>query len=450
MCIAFVLQLKFIIIMMKKKCFWLFCLFVFGNLLCFAEKKNIEFTDTLYYKGELDFSVAQKLILTLRIMEDDDSLAICFGSPLQTDDLIKASKAKIIGDSVKFNIKDIGVKFRGRFVNGKNEVEGDFSQGFLKKKLMFYRTDKLFTMQRVQTPKSPYSYNVKELTFENPQTNYVFHGTLTYPKDTLENDFAKMNVPVVVMVSGSGTQNRDEEIYRHKPFAVIADYLAKNGIACFRYDDRGYGSSDTNLYRGTTEDFMKDARCAINMLQNNFMSEKIKVFVLGHSEGGLIAEMLAAKYDDIEGIILMAAPAVSGKNILKTQTEALLNLNGIAKDSILLAIKEIDIAKFDTNTLNGYWLKYFYNSNPKDYLEKINCRVLVLQGEKDMQVLKEPNIKEMQKYLGKKAIYKIYPNLNHLFQQCSTGSPLEYSEIEQTICPKVLEDITNFIKENDF
>ncbi|MBR1775252.1 MAG: alpha/beta fold hydrolase [Bacteroidales bacterium] len=413
-------------------------LFIF-NLLCAAIISLAQ--DTLYYKGDLNVAQGQSMPLTLRIVQTKDTTILYMGSPAQTEQLFAATKTKFTNDSVKFNISNMGIKTRLAYSEGKQILKGTFKQGLLNTEITFYRTESLFTFARPQTPKPPFNYNEKELTFKNPNSEYTFHGMLTYPKDNKK-------YPLVVLVSGSGCQNRDEEIYKHKPFMVIADYLTKNGIAVFRYDDRGFGSTDTNMYKGTTYDFSMDTRHAIEMLKKEEMIDKNNIFVLGHSEGGMICQILGAQYSDLKGLILMAAPFVSGKDILISQTEAIMRLNGATESEITEALQEINSAKYDTNTLNGLWLDYFYKFEPAKYLKKLKLPLLILQGGKDMQVLAEINLSAMEKNLPKSSKtkeVKLYPELNHLFQTCKTGNPDEYSQIEQTIAPQVLEDIKVFV-----
>ena len=397
--------------------------------------------DTSYYKGDLNVSNAQSLTLTLMIITDSDTSTVSMGSPFQTDAMTKASKSKITADSVKFNIKNAAIKVRLKRNDDANYLSGTFQQGLLFKEITFTKTDKLFTLNRPQTPVPPFAYKQKELTFTNPECAYIFHGTLTYPEK-------QGKYPAVVLVSGSGCQNRDEELAKHKPFMVIADWLTNNGIVVFRYDDRGFGSKDTMMYKGTTFDFASDARRAVELVKHQDMVDTSCVFVLGHSEGGMICQILAKNYSDIKGYILMASPAVDGRQIIASQTEAILKLNNADSVEILSEMKRIKSQTFDTNTLNGLWLDAFYKFNPKDYLPFMQSHVLVLQGGKDIQVIKEVNMPEMKRLLknNKKTVeYRIYPSLNHLFQTCLTGDVSEYAQTEQTISPDVLKDITKFI-----
>lgn len=382
--------------------------------------------------------------LTLQIITSDDTTKLFLGSPSQTRALFPASKTKFTNDSVKFNVSNMGIKCRLKYFNDKQTLQGTFKQGLLNKNITFYKTDQLFSFHRPQTPQRPFAYNEKELKFENPNCKYLFHGTLTYPQK-------EGKYPLVVLVSGSGCQNRDEELFAHKPFMVIADYLTKNGIAVFRYDDRGLGSTDTNMYKGTTEDFAMDTRCAIQMLKKQDCIDTNNIFVLGHSEGGMVCQILGKESKDLRGLILMAAPFVSGKEILLSQTEAILKLNHTDTNDIKTALNDIENIKYDTTTISGLWLNYFYHFEPSKYVSGIKTPMLILQGGKDMQVLTDVNLTALQKTIPKRAdnfTIRQYPNLNHLFQNCKTGNPNEYIQIEETISEQVLKDIKEFILES--
>ncbi len=411
----------------------------FSIILCLFCAMYSMSQDTLNFKGDLHIQ-STVLPITLQIINQKDTTLVFMGSPAQTKELVAASKTKITEDSVKVNIKSLSVRVRLKYSEDKQTLTGTFKQGAFSTDITFNRTESQYTMQRPQTPQPPFDYVIKELQFKNPDCAYDFHGTLTYPK-------CNGKFPCVVLVSGSGCQDRDENIGGHRPFFVIADYLTKNGIAVFRYDDRGFGSKDTNMYRGTTMDFAEDTRCAINMLKEQKEIDANNIIVLGHSEGGLIAQILGAKYKDIKALVFMAAPSINGRDILITQTEAMLKAQNYTKEQIEMNTNTIRNTKYDTNSLNGYWFDYFCKFDPKDYLTKLKMPILVLQGEKDIQVLLNENIPLMKKYLkrNKKVEYKLYPELNHLFQQCTTGTPDEYIMISQTIDSQVLQDIKDFV-----
>lgn len=397
--------------------------------------------DTIYYKANLEVNANVKLPLVLYIVNNSEQI-IFLSSPSQSAELFKASKKKITKDSVKANFDMLSIKLRLKYENETEILQGSFRQGLLNKQITFKRTNEAYKLNRPQTPKPPFNYNIEEVSFHNPNSPYKFHGTLTYPKQNKK-------YPLVVLVSGSGCQNRDEEIFQHKPFMVIADYLTKQGFAVMRYDDRGYGEKDTNLYRGTTADFMQDCISAIEMLKKKIQIDSAQIFILGHSEGGAIAQMIAANNEKIKGIILMAAPMISGKDILSTQTKRIMQLQNASEKDIQQAISDINKVEFDTNSINGLWLNYFYKMNPKQYLKKIKCDVLVLQGENDVQVLADENIKVAKKIL-KHATIKRYNDLNHLFQHSKTGAVSEYAEIDETISEEVLQDIGSWLSKHTY
>ncbi|MDO5760642.1 MAG: alpha/beta hydrolase [Bacteroidota bacterium] len=375
-------------------------------------------SDTLYYKGDLEIGNNQKLILTLKIISKEDTTLYFLGSPMQSKDEFAPSKVKYKGDTLSLGFKNLNCVLKIFPSNSEDLLQASFRQGLLFKELTLSKQENKFTYNRPQTPQPPFKYESVELSFKNPESDYTFHGTLTLP--SLDGEY-----PCVVLVSGSGCQNRDLEIFGHRPFFLIADYLTNNGIAVFRYDDRGYGEKDTNLYRGTTMDFAKDAFYAIKMLRTQKQIDTSFIGVFGHSEGGMIAQILA---DSLDFIILAATPSIEGKNILKSQGA------------------DLSSYEFDTNNMTDLWLKYFYEFNPQKYLSKIHIPTLVLQGEKDKQVLCKENIPIMQKLLPKNTTIKTYPQLNHLFQHCQTGEVSEYINIEETFSEDVLKDILYFIK----
>ncbi|MBR1770094.1 MAG: alpha/beta fold hydrolase [Bacteroidales bacterium] len=397
---------------MKK----IFLLSVF--FLAFLQVLNVCGQDTLYYKADLELDKTKTLPLTLSLTREKDTTFYFLASPMQSKENFSPSKVKFNGDTLSLGFKKLNIVLKLKENEAGTALTGTFKQGLMQREVSFVRQNEKYELKRPQTPKPPFSYESKEITFRNPNSEYLFHGTLTYPKE-------KGKYPLVVLVSGSGCQNRDEEIFAHKPFFVIADYLTRNGIAVFRYDDRGFGETDEELYRGTTEDFAADALCAVNRVKQEEFIDRNRVGIYGHSEGGMIAQMLAS---ELNFIILAAAPAISGKDILKSQGA------------------DLSSYTFDTAKVNDYWLKYFYEFNPKDYLKKVKIPCLVLQGGKDKQVFAEENIPLMRKYLPKKAVIKEYPELNHLFQHSQSGNPDEYMQNEETVSEEVLHDVLNFIK----
>ncbi|MBQ9254442.1 MAG: alpha/beta hydrolase [Bacteroidales bacterium] len=399
--------------------------------------------DTLYYKAALNISDNNTLPLSLKVCYEKDTVLYFLKSPMQSDVEMIPSKVKYIEDSLSLGFKNVAIVMHLKESQDKSSFDGIFTQRLLRKNIHFERVKEEYRLLRPQTPLPPFDYNEKELSFKNEECEYLFHGTLTYPKK-------EGKYPLVVLVSGSGAQNRDSEIYGHKTFLVIADYLTKNGIAVFRYDDRGWGEKSELAYKGTTLDFAKDAYSAVKMLKTLDMIDTNKIGICGHSEGGLIAQMLMAEKQDLAFAILMAAPTISGKDILKTQNKEYYILKGWDKtksEELEKNLKALDNMQFDTTKVNDYWLKYFYETEPKTYLKKIKRPILVLQGKADFQVVARENIPYMKKYLkAKKSEIKVYPNLNHLFQHVNKDNPTDYSIINETISQQVLEDIVSFIK----
>jgi len=295
----------------------------------------------------------------------------------------------------------------------------------------------------------------------------------------------KGKFPAVVLVTGSGAQDRNEEILGHKSFLVIADHLTKNGYAVLRYDDRGVAESEGNFESATTYDFANDAKSAVDFLKNIKEIDSKKIGILGHSEGGMIAQMIAAERKDLPFIISLAGPGISIDELMLVQKYEIEKASGLSNEVLEanqklfrkiyeiikkntsndIANKEIksflksdptykELSEKQINELasitESNWFATFIRYNPENNLKKINAKALILNGEKDVQVTAKENLEGWRKALAhnKKATIKSYPNLNHLFQSAKTGMPDEYGEIETTIEPFVLEDVTKWLNEN--
>lgn len=406
--------------------------------LAFSTIVSAQQTD--YYEGNLEFK-GQKLPLTLEVSISKDTTAF-LGSPAQTKELIPATKIVLRNDSLLFSVKQLKATFKGKINQTKDSVFGNFKQMFVNIPLCLVKKEKPeITINRPQNPPANPSYIQEEISFRTEGVDYEFKGTLTYPKK-------EGKYPLMIMISGSGLQNRDEEIMQHRPFAVIADYMANNGIAVFRYDDRGFGSEDTALFNATTLDFANDVESALNALKNHPNIDADKIGLVGHSEGGLIAPIVASRNSEVDFLILLAGPGVNGMEVLVEQTKAILKVNGYSKKEI-----EEQLKALKNGELAGHshpWMKCFLDLEPAEYLKKVKQPILVLNGTKDLQVLHYQNLPAIKKALkeGGNKSYKIHKlkGLNHLFQECKTGSPNEYFQIEQTISPKVLKLMKDFVK----
>lgn len=379
-------------------------------------------------------------------------------SPSQGVNGIQAEKTVKDDGTIKVKVGMIGATFEGKMADG--EIKGTYVQNGFPLPLTL-KPGKL-VVKRPQTPVPPFSYKEESVSFTNAQ--YTFNGTLTLPENY------SRNTPVVLMVTGSGQQNRDEELFSHKPFAVIADALARQGIASLRYDDRGWGDKSVNFADFTTDDFRQDAAAAIPLLRKRFN----KVGILGHSEGGTIAMMLAAE-GKADFIVSLAGMAISGKETLIMQNRQAMTAIGLPKEtvdsycnSISKALDEIASGK-KANEINindvpqalkpitikalqqadTPYIRHFLTVDVGKLLPEIKCPVLALNGTKDTQVDCDANTTRIEKGLAdcKHSIKKI-DGVNHLFQHCNTGIVTEYQQIEETIAPEVLQEVAKWIKTN--
>lgn len=379
-------------------------------------------------------------------------------SPSQGVNGIQAEKTVKDDGTISVKVGMIGATFEGKMADG--EIKGTYVQNGFPLPLTL-KPGKL-VVKRPQTPVPPFSYKEESVSFTNAQ--YTFNGTLTLPENY------SRNTPVVLMVTGSGQQNRDEELFSHKPFAVIADALARQGIASLRYDDRGWGDKSVNFADFTTDDFRQDAAAAIPLLRKRFN----KVGILGHSEGGTIAMMLAAE-GKADFIVSLAGMAISGKETLIMQNRQAMSAIGLPKEtvdsycnSISKALDEIASGK-KANEINindvpqalkpitikalqqadTPYIRHFLTIDVGKLLPKIKCPVLALNGTKDTQVDCDANTTRIEKGLAdcKHSIKKI-DGVNHMFQHCNTGIVTEYQQIEETISPEVLQEVAKWIKAN--
>lgn len=420
------------------------------------------------WQGKLSMGQTE-LALVFKFVQTDSVITGSLDVPQQGAKNLPIDKIKLNGNKITLTISAIGFNYNGTLNEGDMPtIEGEMYQNGYTFPLTLKPNIKV---NRPQTPKSPFPYFQEEVVVVNAKDGNKLAGTLVKPLMMNEH------TPVAVLVSGSGQQNRDEELMEHKPFWVIADHLARNGIATLRYDDRGVGGSDAlGLATATTETFKGDALAMVNYLKENGMKN---IGVIGHSEGGLIAFMLGAEVEELDFVISLAGTAVSGDQILIEQNRVLLEKSEVPTEivnSYCELLKEIYAIKrsntqFDreskiTELRNKYsnlplqmtgniaallqpqaWIDYFISYDPTEALKNIGCRVLALNGDKDVQVIAKQNIDALKQHIpAEQLTTKIYPDLNHLFQHCTTGMPNEYYQIEETISPEVLKDIINWIK----
>ncbi len=384
------------------------------------------------WSGDLVLGQGKNLPLVLNIGTGSDGKPCCtLDSPMQGAEGIKTEVNVLTADSINITVPNIAATYAGRVT--KNVITGRFTQMGMPFKLDLKRGGVM--MNRPQTPQPPLGYTTQEVSFENKAAGAVLSGTLTWP----EGYDGKKPVPVVIMVSGSGLQNRDEEVFGHKPFLVLADRLARNGIASLRYDDRGTGKSTGDASKATTSDFMKDAAAGLELLRS--MEGKFsRVGVIGHSEGGLIAFMLAAD-GMTDFIVSLAGTGVKGDTIIAGQSNDALRRTGRPAN-----VTATDIRK-QAETGGNAWLRYFVDYDPADVIASTTCPVMALNGTMDTQVRPRLNLDRIKSLLphNAKNSIKEYDGLNHLFQHCTTGFADEYGTIEETMSEDVMKDIAGWI-----
>ena len=383
------------------------------------------------WMGKLNLG-PQSLTIVLHVNCDAQGKAECtLDSPDQGVKGIAVETDYCSSDSISVSIASLALSFQGKLKG--DEIVGTFTQGQSFPLVLKRGEEKL---NRPQNPVAPYPYKTEEVAFKNVADGATLVGTLSYPIG-----YKKGQTPVVLMVTGSGQENRDEEVFDHKPFLVIADYLARHGVATLRYDDRGFGkSTGGDVEHATTLDFMRDAASGVDFLRTS--KQFGKVGILGHSEGGSIAFMLGAK-GKVDFVISMAGIGVKGDTALTAQANKILELTGQSMRYSTHQYRMNAIIK------RSPWLNFFIDYDPSADISKTLCPVMAINGSRDIQVISSLNLAGIKAHLrpNPKNIIKEYPSLNHLFQHCKTGNVLEYRMIEETISPEVLEDIVRFIKQ---
>ena len=372
---------------------------------------------------------------------EDGSLTATMDSPDQGAEGIEAELDASALPSVGVKIPSLSASFSGMLYRG--SIVGSFSQNELSFPLTLTRGEEV--LNRPQTPQPPFPYRTEEVSFTNAAAGATLAGTLSWPVGcelSLHGD-ADGTVPAaVVMVSGSGQQNRDEEIFGHKPFLVIADHLARNGIASLRYDDRGFGeSSGGDVENATTEDFMQDALAAVEFLRNSGRFSKIGV--IGHSEGATIAFMLGAR-GVVDFVVSLAGPGVRGDRALTAQVNRIMELSGQP------GMVSEEMYRQNVRLEGNPWLRWFIDYDPSDDIAATGCPVMAVNGSRDCQVISSLNLAAIQALLppNERNFIKEYDSLNHLFQHCTTGVPTEYRSIEETVSPELLSDLSSWLTAN--
>ncbi len=466
---------------MKKIFVLLFCMGYTG--ISFGQKSVVgNWLGTLPVGGGLR--------VVFHISKDGTIYSANMDSPDQGAKGIPVSSVIVNGDSLFLKVDMLKGGFSGKFTND-TTIVGKLMQDHNEIPLTIIKTKADVGLKRPQTPISPFGYKSDDVEYDNADKSVHFGATLTYPS-------GNGKFPAAILITGSGQQDRDETIMEHKPFAVIADYLAKQGFAVLRVDDRGKGKTKGAIATATSADFANDVEAGLAFMKKQTNIDTTRLGLIGHSEGGLIAAIVSSRRSDINFIIMLAGPGVSGAELMAAQNKALLTSQGFKKDIAdaygnfyLQIAKEVTVATNDDSALlaakkvfenwkgsvaqttleslgmaernqiqdklgamvkafRSPWMKYFVTTNPDDFLIKTNAKVLALNGEKDIQVIAQPNLEGIKNALKKsnsKVVeVKMLPGLNHLFQHCKQCNVAEYGKLEETFSPEALSIMGDWLK----
>ena len=421
-------------------------------------------------------------------------LTATMDSPDQSAYGLPVGDVTIADKAVKFDLPAVHGSLTGTLDDSGKVITGRWEQGGASLPITLTLSDTpIVPVKRPQTPEAPFPYTERSITFPSMAKGITLAGTLTVPK-------GPGPFPAAIFVSGSGGQDRDETILGHKPFLVLADQLARRGIATLRYDDRGVGKSTGDQALGTSKDFADDAEGAHRFLKTAANIKRNKIGFIGHSEGGLIAPMVAARNPDVAFVVMLAGPGVPGKDVILKQSEAIMKTMKVSpaeikksRDSQLKIIAAVEAVvrknpsnpdpnklvaalKKETDALIASlpteqraeaqknrgmvdaqvqqyatpWFRYFLTYDPRVALRKVKVPVLVMNGDKDVQVIASQNVPEVEKALraggNQRVTVRLMPSLNHFFQHAVTGSPQEYGTIDETFAPEAIKEIIAFIR----
>lgn len=472
---------------MNLKSFITAVLTIFFSISCAAQSVN-KFTGI--WEGKLNLGIEIRLVFHIN---DDGKggLKSTADSPDQAAYGLKCDTTFLSGEDLTIKMKDLMASFTGKMID-ESTIKGTFTQRAALP-LTLKKVEKVSERIRPQTPKPPFSYKSEDIIYSNADKTLSYGATITIPEGA-------GHFPAAVMITGSGVQNRDEDILGHKLFAVIADYLTRNGFIILRVDDRGMGKSTGKFNEATSADFANDVNAGVDYLLSRPEVDKMKLGLIGHSEGGMIAPMVATQRKDINFIVLLAGPGVKIIDLMTEQGGAVIRSSGASEKAVeaykplynamataivnasdtttaLASVKKLmadwtgktnktllrelgmkdeksqnDIAVSLVRTMSSKWFKYFLSFDPQSWLQKLNCKVLGLNGDKDIQVISKQNLPGIEKALkkSKSPLYetKELPGLNHLFQHCKKCTVEEYGELEETFSPAALKIMADWLIKN--
>lgn len=441
------------------------------------------------WQGELQLPGGLSLAIVFNIeLDEEGDLAATADSPDQGATGMPVADVTFTDGHLALQMPTVGASFQGELTRP-DRVEGTFRQGGAEMPLVLERVDEVRRRARPQDPEPPFPYRVEEVRYPNPEADIHLAGTLTVPDG--EGPF-----PAVALITGSGAQNRDLELMGHRPFLVLADHLTRSGIAVLRSDDRGVGGSEGDFGRATSRDFAGDAAAAVSYLQERPEVSSAAVGLVGLSEGGLIAPMVATEWGGVAFVVLLAGPGMTGEEILYLQGDLIGRAMGMPEEHLAwnrglqeelfrvvreavdeetrkarlegvlrewlgdlapearasLGIPEGGEEGWITGQLNmmgGPWFRYFLIHDPAPVLRRVEVPVLALNGELDLQVPPRPNLTAIEAALQEggnpDVTVRELPGLNHLFQTATTGAPAEYAQIEETMSPTAMEIVAEWI-----
>lgn len=443
------------------------------------------------WAGKLPVGAGLRLVFHIKD-NGQGGLVSSADSPDQSAFGLKCDTTWIAGGSINIEMHMLNASYKAKLVND-STLEGTFTQG-MDFPLTLVKTNAAPAKpNHPQEPKPPFPYKSEDIIYNDAFTKLSYGATITIPE-------GKGPFPAAVLITGSGPQNRDEEILGHKTFAVLADALTRNGFVVLRVDDRGIGKTTGRFKDATTADFAFDAQASLNYLRSRPEVDKKKTGLIGHSEGGMIAPMVAAGNKDVNFIVLLAGPGVKISQLMAEQNAAISHQAGVSDTAIQAYIKmytaaymailsttdttaalaktqdivknwitktdagilrelhldepkaQNQLAAAMVNDMQDRWYRYFMTFDPAPYLEGLSCKVLALNGSKDVQVLSSSNLAGIEAAL-KKSKSKVYtvkelPGLNHLFQTCRSCTPVEYSQLEETFAPAALDEINKWLNAN--
>jgi pimeloyl-ACP methyl ester carboxylesterase len=431
------------------------------------------------WDGNLEIGGGMHLHLVLHVMKaTDGTLSATFYSLDQSPGGIPVDAVTRDAGALAFVIAGLDAEYAGKLNAEGTQALGDFKQHGATIPLTLRKVDKVpDAPARPQTPRPPFPYRTEDVSYRNAAGGVTLAGTLTMP--TGDGPF-----PAAILITGSGAQDRDETLFGHKPFLVIADDLTRKGIAVLRVDDRGVGGSTGSVTTSTSEDFAGDVLAGLAYLETRKEIDPARLGLIGHSEGGLIAPMVAARSKRVAFVVLLAGPGLPGSKLLMLQSAVIGRASGMSEQALthasevnerlyaaatserdpsaaeakvravfkaeqagaLSAKGEAEAEDAVVAQLTSPWFRFFLSYDPRPALAKVTCPLLALNGEKDMQVPPKEDLAEIKK-ANPRAVTKELAGLNHLFQTAKTGLPGEYAQLEETFAPSALAEISGFILE---